>query len=105
LVLVFGDGRPARALAQGGFRVGGPPVLPQQVSEFLVGKLLEVLHPVARQKIECQVSSSNWTRLPGMGASLGQPLEPTAVAAGGSANSWRHPLSATVWWSTAFGLP
>jgi hypothetical protein len=49
---LLGDNTDARAPTQGGFQVGGPPVLLQQVSECLVGKLLEVLHPVARQQIE-----------------------------------------------------
>jgi hypothetical protein len=49
---LLGDNTDASALAQGGFQVGGPPVLLQQISECLVGKLLEVLHAVARQQIE-----------------------------------------------------
>ena len=49
---LLGDGAHASALAQGGRKVGRPPVLLQQVSECLIGKLLEVLHPVARQQVE-----------------------------------------------------
>ena len=83
---LLGDSVHARALAQGGLQVGGPPVLLQQVSKCLVGKLLEVLHPVARQQIErvprlvVKLDPLAWHE-----ASLGQPVEPTAVAAGGSA--------------------
>jgi hypothetical protein len=49
---LLSDNTDARALTQGGLQVGRAPMLLQQVSECLVGKLLEVLHLVARQQIE-----------------------------------------------------
>src|ERR1700722_9745969 len=43
----------AGAPAQRGLEVGRAAVLRQQVAERLVGDLLEVLHPVMGQKVEC----------------------------------------------------
>jgi hypothetical protein len=68
----------SEALTQGGFQIGRPVILAQKVAEGFLGQLLEVHHAVTASKsTACHVSSSNWTRFPGISA---PPVDPEEIA-------------------------
>src|ERR1700730_4886855 len=59
----------SEALAQGGFQVGRPIMIAQKVAEGFLGQLLEgIMRSRASKPTVCHVSSSNWTRFPGISA-------------------------------------